>query len=124
MPVAVRPLPVHEEPLRHDEVQVILGPRHRDIEEPPLLLDFRTRAGGEVGRQAAVDGVEDEDRLPLLPFRRVDGGKDQVVLIEQRLAGPVAGGVRRIERQLGQEPLAARIGRGDLHKLEEIGFAQ
>jgi hypothetical protein len=54
----------------------------------------------------------------------VNGREDEVILIEQRLAGAVAGGVGRVERELGQEPLAARIGRGDLHELKKIGLAQ
>ena len=52
----------------------------------------------------------------------MDGREDQIVLVEQRRAGLVAGGVRRIERQLGQEPLARRIARGDLLELHEIGL--
>jgi hypothetical protein len=36
----------------------------------------------------------------------VDGRQDQVVLVEQRRAGAVAGGIGRIERELGQEALA------------------
>ena len=60
----------------------------------------------EVGRDAAVDGVEHEHRLPFLALGRMDGREDQIVLVEQRRAGLVAGGVRRIERELGQEALA------------------
>ena len=49
----------------------------------------------------------------------MDGRKDQIILVEQRIAGAVAGGVRRIEREFGQEALAARIGRGDLRQAAE-----
>ena len=54
----------------------------------------------------------------------MNGREDQIILVEQRIAGPVAGRIRRIERQLGQKSLAARIGRGDLDELQQIGLAQ
>ena len=117
MPVAVRVLPVREEALRHDEVQIVLGARHGDVEQPPLLLDLGRRAGAEVGGDAAVDDVEHEDRLPFLPLGGVDGREDEIVLVEQRRAGLVAGGVGRIERELGEEALARRIAAGDLLEL-------
>ena len=124
MPVAAGALAVDEEPLRYDDVQVVPGASHGDIKQPALLLDFGAGSGREVGRQTPVDRVQNENRLPLLSFGRVDGREDKVVLVEQRIAGAIAGGVRRIERQLGQEPLAAGIGRGDLHELQQIGLAQ
>ena len=54
------------------------------------------------------------------PFARVDRRQDEVVLVEQRRAGEIAGGRRRIEGELAQEPAAgprsrspaARAGRG------------
>ena len=85
---------VDEEALRHDHMEIFLGARHRDIEQAALLLDFRRAAAAEVGRDAAVDAVEHEDRFPLLPLGGMDGREDQVVLVEQRRAGFVAGGVR------------------------------
>ena len=53
----------------------------------------------------------------------MDGREDQIILVEQRRAGLVAGGVRRIERQFGQEALARRIAGRDLLELQEIGLA-
>ena len=106
MPVALRILLVREEPLRHDEVQVILGARHRHIEKPAFFLDFRRRPGAEVGWNAAVDDVEHEDRFPFLALGRMNGGKDQVILVEQGHARLVACRVRRIECQLRQKALA------------------
>src|SRR5271156_1448603 len=105
-------------------MQMIPRARHRDVKEPALLLDFGAAPGREIGWKTSVDRVQDVDRLPLLSFRRMDGREDQIVLVEKRIAGTIAGGVRRIERQLGQEPLAAWISRGDLHKLQKIGLAQ
>jgi hypothetical protein len=40
VPVARRGLAVSEEALRHDEVQIVLGARHRDIKQPALFLDL------------------------------------------------------------------------------------
>ena len=37
----------------------------------------------------------------------MDGGEDEIILIEQRLAGAVAGRLRRIERELGEEAFPA-----------------
>ena len=53
MPVTLRILLVREEPLRHDEVQVILGARHRHIEKPAFFLDFCRRCG--IRRKADTD---------------------------------------------------------------------
>ena len=50
---------------------------------------------------------------PLLPLGRVDRRQDQVVVVQCRGAGLVAGRRRRVERDLGQEALARRIGRCD-----------
>ena len=123
MAVALGLLAVGEEALRHDQMQVVLGARHGDIEQPALLLDLGRRAGAEIGRHAAVDDVEHEDRLPFLALGGMDGRQDQIVLVEQRHAGLVAGRVRRIERQFGQEALARRIAAGDLLELDQVGAA-
>ena len=123
MAVAVRALAVRVEALRHDQVQMILGARHGDVEQAPLFLDLGLGAGRKVRRDAAVDGVEQEDRFPFLALGGMDGRENQIILVEQRHAGLVAGRVRRIERELGEEALAARISLRDLHELDEIGLA-
>ncbi len=51
----------------------------------------------------------------------MDGGEDEVILVEQRRPRLVAGGVGRVERQLGQEALARGIAGGDLLELEQVG---
>ena len=63
MPVAARSLAVGEEALRHDQMQVVLGAGHRDIEQTPLLLDHVARAGAEVRRDAAADDVQYEQMV-------------------------------------------------------------
>jgi len=50
----------------------------------------------------------------------MNGREDQIVFVEEWNAGLVAGGIRRIKREFGQKPFAARIGRRDLSKLDEI----
>ena len=68
--------------LRHDKLQAILRPRHGDIEQPALLFDFRGGAGTEVGGDAAVHGVENEDPFPFLSLGGMDRGQDQIILRE------------------------------------------
>ena len=58
---------------------------------------------------------------PFLALGRMDGGEDQVVLVEERHAGLVAGRVGRVEGQLGQEALARGVAGGDLLELQEVG---
>jgi len=48
----------------------------------------------------------------------VDRGQDQVVLVEQRHAGLIAGRVGQIQRELGQKAFARRISGSDLLELE------
>ena len=69
MPVTLGVLTMRKEALGDDEMQIVLGSGHRDIEQPPLFFDFGCRAGAEIGGNAAVHGVQDEDRLPFLPLR-------------------------------------------------------
>ena len=47
----------HVEALRHQQVQVVAGARHRDVEQAALLLDLGGGAGRHVRRDAAVDDV-------------------------------------------------------------------
>ena len=122
--IALRALAVDEETLRHNEVQIVLGARHRDIEQPALFLDFRRRAGAEIGRHAAVDHVQhDTPTSTPGPWRNGSStGSDSPR--RAAAAGLVAGGVRRIERQFGQEALARGIAARDLLELDQIGAAQ
>ena len=39
---------MREEPMRHYEIQLVLGSGHRYIKEPTLFLDFFWRAGRAV----------------------------------------------------------------------------
>src|SRR5207253_10379020 len=103
---------------RRDERQIVLRAGKRDVQQAPLLLDEFRLAGREFRRETAVDDVEHVNRVPLHSFRRVNSREHQVVLIEQRLAREVAGGMRRIERELSEKALAGGILAGQL--LERI----
>jgi hypothetical protein len=101
VPVAGSGLLMRIEALGHDEIEFILGARHRDVKQAAFFLDLFARAGGHIGRNAAIDDIEDKDRLPFLPFRRMDRRQDQIVFVEQGLSGLVARGLRRVERKIG-----------------------
>src|SRR5262249_28050039 len=109
MAVALRVLAVGEEALRDHQMEIVLGARHRDIEEAPLLLDLFRSASAEVRRNASINNIEHEDRLPFLALGRMNSREDQIILVEQRQAGLIAGRVWRIERQFCQETLPRQI---------------
>ena len=123
MTVATRRLPVDEEALRRDQVQAVLCPRHRDIEQPALLLDLIALADRKVARDAAIDGIKHEHLRPFLALGRMDRRQDQIILVEMRRTGLVAGGVRRIKCQIGEKTLARRIAGRDLLELQEVSAA-
>src|SRR5580704_14216320 len=121
MVVALSVLAMGEEALRDHQMEIVLGARHCDIEEPPLLLNLFRSAGAEVRWNTSIDDIQHEDRLPFLALGGMDGRKDQIILIEQRQAGLIAGRIRRIERQFCQETLPRRIPARDLFKLDQVG---
>jgi hypothetical protein len=53
--IALRILAVGEETLRYHQMQIVLGPGHRDIEEATLLFDLSRGSGPKNRRYAAVD---------------------------------------------------------------------
>ena len=52
----------------------------------------------------------------------MDRRKDQIILVKQRHARLVAGRVRRIEREFGQETLPRGIAARDLFQLDQVGM--
>ena len=52
------------------------------MDEPAFLLNLVGRAGAEVGGYAAINDIEQIDRLPLLSLGRMDGRQDQVVIVD------------------------------------------
>ena len=91
---------------RLQQMKMLARPGHRHIEEPPLLVDLLEFASCHVGRNAAVDEVENKDRVPFLPLGRMNGRQDQIVFVELRAAGFGAAGIGRVQCQLGQKTLA------------------
>ncbi len=59
-------------PLWHDELKVILGAGHRDVEQTAFFLDFLCGAGGEIGGDAAIDTIEHKNGSPLLALGRMN----------------------------------------------------
>lgn len=123
MAVALGVLPVREEALRGDEGKIVKCPRHSDIEQAAFLFEFRGRAGTKIRGDAAVNDIEHEHGPPFLTPCGMDCREDQVVLVEQGNTGLVARGVGGIERQFGEEALAARITASDLLELDKVGLA-
>src|SRR5437868_13795623 len=105
MAIALRILAVREEPLRYHQMQIVLCPGHRDIEETAFLFDLGGGPGAKIRRQAAIDHVEHKYRFPFLSLGRMDRREDQVVLVKERHTGLVAGRVGRVERQFGEKTL-------------------
>jgi len=92
MAVAMSALAMGEKPLRDDEMQVVPGAGHRDVEQPAFLFGLGGGADAQVGGNAAVDDVENVDRLPFLYLGGVDGREDQIVFVAMGNAGLVAAG--------------------------------
>ena len=53
--VAQGRLPMSEEAVRGDQVQIVLGPRHGHVEQASFLLDLFRRARVKIGRHAVDD---------------------------------------------------------------------
>src|ERR1700716_3310131 len=124
MAVALRVLAIGEEALRDHEVKVVLGARHCDVKEAPLLLDLFRSAGAEVRWDASIDDIQHEHRLPFLALGGMNGREDQIILIEPRHTGLVAGRVRRIEREFCQEAFPRGVPAGYLFELDQIGTSR
>src|SRR5260221_4147976 len=76
VPIAMRAVAMAEEALRADEVKIVLGARHGDMEQTPLLLDLGGRPSAEIGGNASVDDLEHENGSPFLPLGGMDRRKD------------------------------------------------
>src|SRR5215470_17740435 len=114
---------MYVEALWDEEHELILGARHGDVEQAPLLLDLRGAAGCHVGGDATVDHVENEHRAPLLALGGMNRREDKIVLIEPRGAGLAAAGARRVEREVGEKMGARAVAGGDALQLVEVGSA-
>src|SRR3974390_1728374 len=120
MAVTLAVLVVRVKPLRQNDVQLVLGPRHGHVKQATLFFDLRDGPSGEVGWKTAIDCVEQEDGCPFLAFGGMDRRQDQIVLVEQRCPSLVTGRLRRVECELGEKTLAARVGGCYLGKLLQV----
>ena len=118
MPIALGALAMGEETLRGNEMQIVLSPCHGDVEQAAFFVDLVLRADAEVDRDAAIDDVENEHRLPFLALGRMDRRQDQVILVEMRNASLVTRCIQWIKGELGQEAFTRGIARRDLPKLQ------
>lgn len=66
--VSVARLLIPKKSCRHDQMQMLLGPRHRDIEQSPFFFDLLWVAGRHIGGDVAIGDVQHEYSIPLLPF--------------------------------------------------------
>jgi len=99
--VAVAGLVVGVEALGQEELQLVLGAGHGDVEQ---RRSSSISAGEPVAMSEGMQAVDAlmVDGLPFLALGRMDGGEDEMSS-SSRGAGFAAGGVGRIERELGQE---------------------
>src|ERR1043166_4352009 len=107
--------------LRLHQIQPVLRTGHRHIQQPPLFLYLLGAARRHVGRDAAVDHIQDIDDVPLLALGRMNGRQDEEILVEERIAGEVARGFRWVERQVGQERLTGIVEVLEVFERLEIG---
>ena len=106
MTAAVAVLVRKVETPRLQQMKMLARSCHRHIEKPALLVDLLGFAACHIRGNAPVDEIENKDRVPFLPLGRMNGRKDQIVLIELRAAGLGAASVGRVQCQLGQKTLA------------------
>ena len=106
MAFAITVLPGHVELQRRDQLQVVARAGHRDVEQPPLLLDLRGIPGGELAREVAVHDRQQIHAVPFLALGGVHRRQDQIVLVEVRWSSLVARCLGRVQDQLGQEAFA------------------
>ena len=89
-------------PERCVQVQLVSGPRHRDVQEAPLLVEPFASRKCHVDRHGTVYQVREVNDLPLEPLSRVDRRGDYVVLVQVWLVSEIPGGRRWIHGELGQ----------------------
>jgi uncharacterized membrane protein HdeD (DUF308 family) len=70
--VAKTRLLIGVKPVRYDQVELVLRPRHRHVQQPPFLFDLFPARGRHIGRNTAINHVQDADDPPFLTFGRMD----------------------------------------------------
>ena len=102
---------------------MVLGARHRHIQQAAFFFDFSCVAGGHVRRDATVDCVQHVHRVPFLALGRMNRREDQVVLVAQRWARFVARGLGRVEREIGQKRHPVGETRRQPNELPQVALA-
>jgi hypothetical protein len=69
MPIPSSRLLMGKEPLRNYQIQIIFRSGHRHIEKPSLLVDLFRCPSRHIGRNAAVNNIQDPNSFPFLPLR-------------------------------------------------------
>src|SRR2546430_7927669 len=113
MSIAIPTTRPRVKPMRLDEVEVIARSRHRDVQQPPLLLDLFFAPRRHVRGNTAVDHVQDVDDVPFLALGRMDSRENQVILIDERVASEIAERFGGIQREIREEALAALVIAGE-----------
>src|SRR5215831_6764910 len=109
-----------EEPQRLNQMQMLLGTGHGDIQQAALFVDLRWLVGGHIRGDAAINEVQHVNSVPFLPLGRMDCRQDQIILVELKTAGVGAARIGRVECHLGEEAFAARVTHGNLFELVEV----
>src|SRR4051812_12608674 len=74
---------------REYDFEEILRARERDIEQPTLFVDLLSVAGGHVGWNVPVGGVDHVHDIPLATLRGMNRREDEIILLAQREPGQV-----------------------------------
>src|SRR3989475_8983629 len=123
MSIAIPTTRPRVKPMRLDQVEVIARSRHRDVHQPPLLLDLFFAPRRHVRGNTAVDHVQDVDDVPFLALGRMDSRENQVILIDERVASEIAERFGGIQREIGEEALAALVIAAEALERFQVGDA-
>src|SRR5437667_492267 len=106
MPVAISATRPRVEAMRLDEVEVIARPRHRDVQQPPLLVDLLLAPRRHVRRDGAVHHVQNVDDIPFLALGRMDRRENEIVLVDEGITGEITERFGWIQREIAEESLS------------------
>ena len=82
-------------------VEMLFGPRARNVKQPALLFNLISVAGGHVAGKDTVGDMDLIHHVPLASFGRMDGAHREPVIILGGRSRKIAGGLRRIQREFG-----------------------
>src|SRR6267143_3472511 len=123
VPIAIPPTRPRIAPMRLYQDKLIPRAGHRDVEQAPLLFDLLLAPRGHVRRNTAVHDVQHDHGLPFLSLRRMDGRKDQVLLIDQWISCQVTQSFGWIESQVAQKGFSCLVIVAEVFEGLEVGEA-